>query len=514
MKTTDIKDQLSSALSSTNERPEALWLLRELTPAALPPLREACSALLSELQEREERGGARSLALSILAHLASADAHRGNPDSVTPTSPLSLTGSLNERLSLLDQLESLLLELELSLPLQRALGRVECLRRALWIEATRAHLVRSGARQSDGGGAALAALSDELGTCLMVDPDRWQERAFEHIARFFAPPPEAQRAPWEVERVGWSELIEIARHERLLGALRAAVASRPPRMAQHLIADRLRPLVPNESLEDVAYIGARALGAVELRLRHAALNLIYCSPGEFWMGSDLSFGHPNERPRHRVRLTRGFWLGETQVTQEVWGEVMGSAPSRHPGPRHPVEQISWADAVRFCNALSALEGLDPAYEIGEGARPSAHLNRAASGYRLPTEAEWEYAAKAGDALTYAGSHSLDEVAWHKFNAGYQTHPVALKKPNAWGFYDMSGNVYEWCADAYVEEAYQGRVGVTEDPIVDLGEHGPRATRGGSSGREADWCRVAYRFGYVGSAKRLVLGMRVARNAQG
>jgi hypothetical protein len=109
-------------------------------------------------------------------------------------------------------------------------------------------------------------------------------------------------------------------------------------------------------------------------------------------------------------------------------------------------------------------------EVGEGRRTAARLNRAASGYRLPTEAEWEYAAKAGTELTYAGSDSIDEVAWYKYNASYQTHPVARMKPNACGLYDMSGNVYEWCSDAYVPDAYRGRGELTVDPLVASSEY--------------------------------------------
>ncbi|MBM4292155.1 MAG: formylglycine-generating enzyme family protein, partial [Deltaproteobacteria bacterium] len=167
----------------------------------------------------------------------------------------------------------------------------------------------------------------------------------------------------------------------------------------------------------------------------------YCPPGEFWMGSQDGVGDDRERPRHRVKLSRGFWMGQTQVTQALWEKVMGSNPSHFKGATLPVEQISWFDAVRFCNALSGLENLQPVYGIGTGDQPTVSLDSTASGYRLPTEAQWEYAAKAGTELKFAGSDTLDAVAWHTGNAGGKTHPVGEKTANAWGLHDMSGNVW-------------------------------------------------------------------------
>jgi len=130
----------------------------------------------------------------------------------------------------------------------------------------------------------------------------------------------------------------------------------------------------------------------------------------------------------------------TEVTQTLYEEVVGSNPSFFKGKNYPVERVNWYDALRFCNELSRKMGLTPVYS-GNG-----NVNTAADGFRLPTLAEWNYAAQGGEDFVYAGSNNIDEIAWYSGNSNNETHPVAQKKPNGYGLYDMNGNVYEWCQD--------------------------------------------------------------------
>lgn len=147
-----------------------------------------------------------------------------------------------------------------------------------------------------------------------------------------------------------------------------------------------------------------------------------------------------------------YRLGVVPVTQGWYARVTGERPSTTRGDRLPVEGVSWVDAVRFCDALSRQEGLTPAYRLhddGEG----ADWDPRADGYRLPTEAEWEYACRAGTTGPRYGP--LDEIAWYRGNSGERPHPVAERTANPWGLYDLLGNVWEWCWDVYDAEVYGG-----------------------------------------------------------
>jgi formylglycine-generating enzyme required for sulfatase activity len=163
----------------------------------------------------------------------------------------------------------------------------------------------------------------------------------------------------------------------------------------------------------------RAQALVELRN-----SFVQISTGEFMMGSEN--GDADEKPVHRVRISQSFEMGKYEVTQVQWEAVMGHNPSLFRGANLPVEQASWDDAQQFIQKLNALS--------------DGYL------YRLPTEAEWEYACRAGSTGNYAGN--LDAMAWYKKNSGGKTHPVGQKQPNAWGLYDMHGNIWEWCEDTY------------------------------------------------------------------
>lgn len=237
------------------------------------------------------------------------------------------------------------------------------------------------------------------------------------------------------------------------------------------------------------------------------LPLVYCPPGEFTMGSDQ--GEPGERPRHLVHLSEGFWLGQTPITQRQWAHIMGSTPSRFVHPEHPVERVSWSDAVIFCNRLSVACGLTPVYHVKADTiyRLVVQVNFAASGFRLPTESEWEYAAGAGQDLPFAGGRRARDVAWTSWSSHKQSQPVAQKQPNAWCLYDMSGNVAEWCADIAVN--YEQRTHASRDPFYDA-PIGYRVIRGGSWACAAHLCRVTSRGSAPPEARGPDIGLRVLR----
>lgn len=194
----------------------------------------------------------------------------------------------------------------------------------------------------------------------------------------------------------------------------------------------------------------------------ATMEMVWCPAGTFMMGR-LN-GYDSEKPLHQVTLTKGFWIGRTEVTQAQWLSVMGDNPSRFKGEDLPVETVSWNDAKKFCR-------------------------KAGKGMQLPTEAQWEYACRAGSTGPYSGTGKLDEMGWNTdyYRDAHQTHPVGTKQPNAWGLYDMHGNVWEWCADWYGD--YPD--GAVTDP------QGPtsgamRVQRGGSWDNTDGYCTSSYR----------------------
>jgi len=225
------------------------------------------------------------------------------------------------------------------------------------------------------------------------------------------------------------------------------------------------------------------------------VKLVMCwiPPGEFLMGSpEDEADHHDDETQHRVRITRGFWLAKTQTTQAQWQAVMGSDPSYFKGGDRPVGRVSLLD---ICGDESASGGF------------LRELNRrlpAGGRFYLPTEAQWEYACRAGTTGAYAGD--LDEMGWYYDNSDGQTHPVGQKKPNAWGLHDMHGNVWEWCSDWYGD--------------YDMGEminpSGPasgsrRVYRGGDWDDYAGNCRVARR-GNGPTISGVCFGFRIARSS--
>jgi formylglycine-generating enzyme required for sulfatase activity len=231
----------------------------------------------------------------------------------------------------------------------------------------------------------------------------------------------------------------------------------------------------------------------------------YIPPWTFDMGSPVTDdeAYEDERPQHAVMLTRGFLLQRTPVTQEQWFAVMGTDPSCFKGPRRPVERVSWLDAVEYCNALSRLAGLPDSYVISP-VRKSVRLVKNPKGYRLPTEAEWEYACRAGTTGVRYGQ--LDDVAWYKDNSGGETHEVGLKQPNTLGLYDMLGNVWEWTQDWYgsYSAAHQTN---PQGPA----EGSYRVNRGGSWYDDASFARAGYRYDGTPGDRNIALGFRPLRS---
>jgi len=222
------------------------------------------------------------------------------------------------------------------------------------------------------------------------------------------------------------------------------------------------------------------------------MRLVQIPAGEFLMGSPDSDNEASsdEKPQHRVRITQPFYLGAFEVTQSQYQQVLGSNPSylKDESGLSPVDSVSWEDAQQFCARLSELP----------------QEKEAGRQYRLPTEAEWEYACRAGSTSRYCfdeSRESLGSYAWYNSNSGSKTHPVGQKKPNAWGLYDMHGNVYEWCFDWWNGTYDASSVDDPRGPTA--GSY--RVLRGGGWGSDARFCRSAsrnrsspgYRFNYVG-----------------
>lgn len=231
----------------------------------------------------------------------------------------------------------------------------------------------------------------------------------------------------------------------------------------------------------------------------------------------------------------GFYIGRYEVTQKEWVEVMGSNPSTFHGDNLPVESVSWYDCVEYCNRRSVKEGLHPYYAIDKTTKDPGNLNEidplkwtvtinaGANGYRLPTEAEWEYAASGGQAtksFTYAGSNDIEKVAWYWTNSGdqplsgfwswpiikrnhNQTKPVGSKEANELGLYDMSGNVREWCWNWYAD--------ATSNDTDPKSSAAGRVWRGGGWMGGDFCCAVTFRGGFEASGKGPDQGFRVCRD---
>jgi len=226
----------------------------------------------------------------------------------------------------------------------------------------------------------------------------------------------------------------------------------------------------------------------DLVLQNLINNMIYVDGGTFTMGATPEQGSNayDEKPAHQVTLS-SFSIGRYEVSQEEWEAVMGSNPSKFKGSKLPVEQVTWNDCQTFIHKLNQLTGKQ---------------------FRLPTEAEWEYAARGGNksrGYKYAGGNDLGSVAWYNGNSGGKTHDGGQKQPNELGLYDMVGNVWEWCQDWYGKYSSSSQTNPNGSSSGSF-----RVTRGGGWGDDAGYCRVSFRGGDTPGNRYYYLGLRLAQ----
>ena len=216
-----------------------------------------------------------------------------------------------------------------------------------------------------------------------------------------------------------------------------------------------------------------------------SIDMVRVEAGTFTMGATAEMKDPwkEEKPTHQVTLTNDYYIGKYEVTQALWQTVMGNNPSKFKGDNLPVEHVSWKDCQKFLSKLNRITG---------------------KMFRLPTEAEWEYAARGGNksrGYQYSGSNNLSDVAWYDDNSGNKTHAVGTKQPNELGIYDMSGNVLEWCQDRYGKYNSSSQINPTG---VNSGSN--RVFRGGRGNARS--CRSSFRFGITPRFRNKYLGLRL------
>ncbi len=270
-------------------------------------------------------------------------------------------------------------------------------------------------------------------------------------------------------------------------ARKPATTATPPARKPATTATRQGNSVQNATTQQS--VGSSA--SLSPVLQNLLFNMVRVEGGTFTMGATAEQGGDaldGEKPAHQVTLS-SFSIGKYEVTQEEWEAVMGSNPSRYGGSKRPVEMVSWDDCQQFIRKLNDMTGKQ---------------------FRLPTEAEWEYAARGGRGsrgFKYAGSgDNLGSVAWYDGNAGSETHPVGQKQPNELGLYDMSGNVNEWCQDWY-DKDYYGK-SPSSNPVNETSAS-KRVHRGGSWYFSARYCRVSHRYIALPDHASYILGFRLA-----
>ena len=239
--------------------------------------------------------------------------------------------------------------------------------------------------------------------------------------------------------------------------------------------------------------------------------------GAFMMGSPANEPGRDDDEIQRQVTVSSFYMGKYEVTQKEYREVMGTTVRQQSekagdptlygeGDNYPMYYVSWFEAVEYCNKRSQKEGLTPSYTING---TNVTWNRNANGYRLPTEAEWEYACRVGTTTAYnTGASITDDTGWYRENSGDTTHLVGQKPANAWGLYDMHGNVWEWCWDWYGDYP-----SVAQSDPTGASSGSIRVRRGGGWPYSAQYARSAYRGSFTPSLRFAFLGFRIAHNGE-
>lgn len=314
-------------------------------------------------------------------------------------------------------------------------------------------------------------------------------RSYHKLVKFFHPDRHQASPGWLRQATEETKKLNLA-YERIRGILGPTARPAPARPKQD------KPSRAKAS-------GKPPIQGEPFTIPSCGLKLNWVAPGRFFMGSPpLEAGRSNdEGPQTEVTISRGFWLGAFTVTQEEWKAVAEELSGLNPEPcyfrgtRLPVEQVSWDDCQAWLRELNWIE------EAGNRLPPGFR-------YHLPTEAEWEFACRAGSSSRFYfgdGDDQLGDHAWYSRNGGSQTHVVGQKKANAWGFHDMHGNVWEWCEDRYGGPLPGGQVTDPKGPPFGLN----RVFRGGSWGVAASRCRSAYRVWNKPSYRDYTVGFRVA-----
>jgi formylglycine-generating enzyme required for sulfatase activity len=260
--------------------------------------------------------------------------------------------------------------------------------------------------------------------------------------------------------------------------------------------------------------------------RITLIEMVRINGGTFMMGTYIT-ERSAEETRHQVTVSP-FYMGKYEVTQKQWYEVMGTNPSGFKGDNLPVEDVNWYDTIVFCNRLSMKEGLSPAYQIigstapaVRGTVPRGYSNSAwnvvlivpgSTGYRLPTEAQWEYACRAGTTMAYnTGAEISNNTGWYDVNSGGRTRNVGGKPANAWGLHDMHGNVSEWCWDLYESYSNEAQTDPSGPFLVGSAFFGIyRVMRGGSWNRSGQYLRSSSRVRADPSYRSDHVGLRLVR----